>query len=251
MPSPRFAAAAILASCLFPAIALAQSRHKVVNLPHAAVDTPHAAIAGAPLGAWRVNFWEDVVENSTLTETSSGQRMATRTNGYYGSASFNTVLQGPINLDDVKISYTETTDDHTIIELNDVPLQFSPAETDHRCVYGPAGAVTMLVCSKPEAGVTTMTITRQSQDVTYHAEESGKANVDTHEVSGPQLRLGATATMSVTLRARDAVLTAQSSMTLVPVERNVNEPRACNAGVCTQNQIHGVSKSAFDVATEP
>ncbi|MEA2568103.1 MAG: hypothetical protein QOI24_104 [Acidobacteriota bacterium] len=239
MPSPRIAAAAIVASCLFSPIAFAQSRHKVVNLAPTNHDIPHAAIAAAPLGAWRINVWEDIVENSTLTETSSGQRMATRTNAYYGSATFNTVLQGPINLDAVKMSYTETTDDTTIIELTDVPLHFSPTETDHRCVYGPAGAVTMLICSKPEAGVTTMTITRQSQDVAYHAEETGKANVDTHEVSGPQIRLGATASVNVTLHAGDAVLTAQSSMTLVSVARDVDEP---------QNRIHGVSKSAFATA---
>jgi hypothetical protein len=248
MPCPRIAAAAIVASCLFSPVAFAQSRHKVVNYAPATHDIPHAAVAAAPLGAWRVNVWEDVVDNSTLTETTSGQRMATRTNAYYGSTTFNTVLDGPINLSDVKVSYVETTDDTTITELSEVPLTSSPTETDGRCVYGPAGAVTMLICSKPEAGVTTMTITRQSQDVTYHAEESGKPNVDTHEVSGPQIRLGSIASVNVTLHAGDAVLTAQSSMTLVPVARDISEPRACSAGICTENAIHGVSKSAFATA---
>lgn len=235
MPRTRIAAAAMIASCLLSTAAFAQqTRRKIVEAP-----------AAAPLGAWRADVWEDVMESSTQTDTSNGYHMATTTKAFYGNASFNTVINGLVDLDDVSISYTENSDDTNVVALTDVPLEFAPDETDHRCVYGPAGAVTMKVCRKPEENLTIVSITRQSQDVTYHAEESGKANVDTHELAGPQNRLGTTSTMSVRLTAGHRRFNARASMILVPVERNSSEPRNCAAGTCTQNSLHGVTKSAF------
>jgi hypothetical protein len=249
MPPTRIAAAAMIATCFFSTIASAQTRRKAVSVPSSPAASHGDATTAAPLGAWRIDLWEDVMESSTLTDMTSGYHAATTTKAFYGSASFNTVLDGLVDLNDVKISYAETTDSTPIVELASVPL-FSPQETDGRCVYGPAGAVTMMVCRKPEKNLTTVTITRQSQDVTYHAEESGKNNVDTHEVTGPQTRLGATASMNVTLVAGQRTWAAQATMTLVPVERNANEPRNCAGATCTQNSLHGISKTGFAAATQ-
>ena len=54
--------------------------------------------------------------------------------------------------------------------------------------------------------------------------------------------------MSVVLAAGNRTWSAQSSMVLVPVERDGSEPRNCAAGTCTQNALHGVTKSGFDTA---
>ncbi|HKO03055.1 MAG TPA: hypothetical protein VJ032_15250, partial [Thermoanaerobaculia bacterium] len=200
MPRTRIAALAIVASCLLSTTLFAQSRHKIVDFQ-----------AAAPLGAWRADVWEDVMESSSVTDTTNGYHMATTTKAFYGNASFNTVIKGLVDLDHVTITYNERTDNAPVVEVA-VPLAYAPEETDRRCVYGPTGAVMMKVCRKPEENLTTVSITRQSQDVTYDAEESGKANVETHEVVGPQTRLGATSTMSVVLAAGNRTWSAQSSM---------------------------------------
>jgi hypothetical protein len=204
------------------------------------------ATVASGMGRWSAGATEDQMESYSREDYSWGYHREYRNSGWTQSSSFTANWGDNLDLSTLKASYTEKTDDTTIVEMRDIPLQRVNGNGT-QCLETWTDVMVVRICQSP--GTTGSPgrparpkfinpyFNRRAGDSTYLSKEWGKPTPDAPESvyvensggyqEGAQVRFGSTVTMEIEISDATRYYVERPFMMLEPSTKREQMPYSC------------------------